>query len=342
MRACVGRWCSGLSGLVLWLGTSVAAAAELSIALPSACAIGDELSFRAERALGKPLGEAAPVRCTLHITRSTGAYAAQLEVAAIGSAGPARQRTFRAPTCEQLTETLAVAVVLAIGAEQSELAASAPAGPAAADAPRAEPPGRSAATAAGVTDAPARSALPGDGTRAPGVRVHAALLVDSGTLPGAGLGAELAASLGWEALALRLLGTYLPERRAALDPSGAAAIRLLAGSLSACLPRLAGWGELEMGACAGAELGWLEGTGTGLDVDRSGGTLWGAGRGDATVRWALGRGVGLEVALSALLPVERDEFAVAGIGRVHRPGAVVGRASLGLSIELGAAARTSQ
>jgi hypothetical protein len=60
-------------------------AAELLIAAPSACAIGDELSFRAERALGQPLEAAAPVRCTIYIARRGAAYAARFEVEAIGS-----------------------------------------------------------------------------------------------------------------------------------------------------------------------------------------------------------------------------------------------------------------
>jgi hypothetical protein len=146
---------------------------------------------------------------------------------------------------------------------------------------------------------------------------------------------EAAAGLGWQALELRLLGTYLPERQAAIDGPGNAVIGLLAGGLSACLPGLLRPGSLELGACAGGELGWLEGSGAGLDVDRSGGALWGALRADVTARWALGWGVGLDVALAALVPVERHEFAIAGVGQVHQPSMVVGRASVGLSIELG-------
>jgi hypothetical protein len=343
--------CAGLWALAAHLSTAGAAhAAELSISAPTACSIGEELTFRVERALGQPLESAAPVRCTIHIARSSGMYGARMEVESIGSGRPSRLRSFSGPTCAKLTETLALAVVLAIGAGDD--AAPSPGDPAADEGAAGAPDTNNAAQAVAAPAsnelesatleadaAPPASSSAKDAPRGPRPGVNAALVADAGTLPGLGLGAALGVSLGWDRFELRGLGTYLPAREASIETSGAAAgaeISLVAGSLGACLPRLLGAAGIELGACAGAELGWLAGTGTGLDISRSRGVLWTALRGDVAARWALGAGVGLDLSISALVPIERDEFSITGAGRVHRPGAVVGRASLGLSLDLGA------
>jgi hypothetical protein len=316
------------------------------IAAPSACAIGDELSFRAERALGQSLESAAAVRCTVHISRAGGAYAARLDVSPIGSPQSSRQRLFSAPSCDQLTETLALAVSLAIGAgavEETQLEGPPTASVvAAAPAPAADDSVAGRVEVAHAVDT--RPPTPENREDSGGLRfgASAALVADAGTLPGVGMGGSLAASLGMGAMDLRLLGTYLPPRDVSVDgfSDGApgAEIELLAASLLACIPRLLQAHEVQLGACAGAELGWLEGTGTGVDISRSGVTGWSAARGDATARWALGQGLGLDLQLAVLVPLERDEFTVAGAGRVYRPGRAAGRATLGLSIELGSSA----
>jgi hypothetical protein len=184
---------------------------------------------------------------------------------------------------------------------------------------------------------------------APGWRFggSAGLVADAGTLPGAGMGGSFGVSFGVDAVELRLLGTYLPPRDAQATSSAAAPgaaspgaeIELIAGSLVACAPRLARASNLAFGACAGGELGWLSGRGTGVTVARSGESQWTAARTDAEARWTLAQGLSLDLRLSALIPWERDEFAIDGVGRVFRASAVVGRATLGLSYELGAAFR---
>lgn len=345
----------GLAGLAL---ASPARAAELLIAAPSACVIGDELSFRAERALGQPLDTAADVRCTVHITRDGVGYAARLEVQSIASSEPSRLRSFSAPSCEMLTETLALAVSLAIasGAPESEPAASEPAAsePAASalDAAtaataaahtRSEPAADARNEAFDASGSSLASRASADGWR---IGAGAALVADAGTLPGLGMGATLGVSVGVDALDLRLSGTYLPPRDAQVESvpaSGAASpgaeIELLAGGLAACAPRLVRVSNLALGACAGAELGWLSGKGTGVTVARSGSSRWTAARADAGARWTLAQGLSLELSLSALVPWARDEFSIDGVGRVFRTSPVVGRTTFGLSYELGTASR---
>jgi len=340
MRAGIvgGHWRGALLGLAALATSSQSRAAEVRLAAPSVCNVGDELSFRAERALGQPIEAAAAVRCTIHIRRESAEYAARLEVQSIGSPQPSRSRSFSAPSCEKLTDTLALAVSLAIASGASGPTAAAGA---AAPTPLAETP----PPAAPVQD-PDRVDAPSPPARvrtASGLNfgASAALVADAGTLPGAGIGASLGMSVGLSAFDMRLLGTYLPPRGASIgaaEPrSPGAEIELLAGSVLACAPRLLGAPPLAIGACAGAEMGRLEGTGTGLAVARSGGSWWSAARADAMARWALGAGFGLGLQLSALIPWDRDEFAVQGVGRVFRPWRVTSRATLGLSYEIGSA-----
>ena len=319
-------------------------AAELLLAQPSPCAIGDELSFRAERALGQSLSTAADLRCTIRIERTAEAFAARLELAGPSGEGEPRQRSFQASSCEQLTDALALAVVLAVGAAGADARpATGSVGPPA-PSPVAATPGASNdggrdATAEGAStpDAAARGGLP-----ASRWGLRAALVGDAGALPGAGLGALLGGSVRWQTFELQALGTYLPSRQASLEGSGGQAIGaelgLLAGSLLACAPALVRRARLELGACAGAELGVLSGEGNGLSAPRSDSAPWWAVRGDLLARWGLGDGgLALEVLAGAVVPLSRDDFAVADAGRVrvvHRPAAVTVRASIGLGIEL--------
>lgn len=340
-RAITSRAFLALAALAALALASPARAAELLIAAPSACVIGDELSFRAERALGQPLDSAADVRCTVHITRDGAAYAARLEVQAIASPEPSRLRSFSAPSCEMLTETLALAVSLAISSGTPEPEPPAPVVGAAGGAVPAAPALREPAADTGEAGE-ASTVLPAGGALGWRFGGSAALVADAGTLPGLGMGAALGVSLGIHAVDLRLLGTYLPPRDAQVASAAAsgagtpgAEIELAAGSLLACVPRLLQASNLALGACAGAELGWLAGRGTGVTVARSGQSLWTAARADAEARWTLAQGLGLDFRLSALVPWERDEFSIDGVGRVFRSNAVVGRATLGLSYELG-------
>jgi len=333
---------SALLILAALVSSRPAWAAELLIAAPAACPVDDELPFRAEQALGQPLDSAADVRCTVHITHDGASYVARLEVQAMGSAGPARERLLRAPSCEKLTETLALAVSLAVASGAERPAPSGPERAAAASV-------RSSSSETAITEdvsSDANEAAPSDVATSrrdgPGLRVaaSAALVADAGSLPGVGAGVALGAALGLGAFELRGLGTYLPPRSASVEISDARAgaeIELLAGSLLVCAPRIAQpSARVDIGACAGAELGWLQGSGSGVDVARSGGSWWTAARADAEARWGVGRGFGVGLALSALIPWDRDQFAIAGVGRVFRPGRVIGRATLGLSYEFGA------
>jgi hypothetical protein len=349
-------------GVVALLGrVEPAAAAELSVVAPRACAIGEEISFRAERALGQPLKSAANVRCSIHIAHASGVYAARLELDTPGSSRPPRLRSFRAPTCAKLTDLLALAVVLAVGGEEeatgsdaadaSSLDAAASVEPQRDEgsvalargglegAPGAAEPGAAHALAPDADSAPSPSARGEAPARAPQLGARAALVADAGTLPRVGLGPRLGVSLGWKALELRASATYLVPREVSIERPNAgparAEIGLFAGAFELCAPRLLALSSAEAGVCAGAELGWLEGRSSDVSGPEERGTLWSAAGADLVGRWALAPRLGLELSVGARVPFERDEFAIGGLGQVHQPGRVIGRAGVGVSVDFG-------
>jgi hypothetical protein len=355
-------WVFGALAVLARVGP--AAAAELSVVAPKACAIGDEISFRAERALGQPLKSAANVRCSVHIVHASGVYAARLELDAPGASRPPRLRSFTAPTCAKLTDVLALAVVLAVGGE----ADTTDTGAIDASSSDADSAGeaRNGAATVGLTPTPTPDGLDGisgaadgaepapdvDAAPTPSVQrdrpslrphlgAHAALVADAGALPRVGLGPRLGMSLGWKAIELRASGTYLLPREAAIDRPNTSPARadvaLFAGAFDLCAPRWLALSSAEVGACVGAELGWLWGSSSDVSGPEERGTLWSAAGADLVGRWALAPRLGLDLSVGARVPFERDEFAIGGVGRVHQVGTVIGRAGLGLSVQLDAA-----
>jgi hypothetical protein len=338
-----------------------ARAAELVLAQPSACAIGDELPLRAERAMGQALAAAAPVRCTIQIERDGDAFEAQMAVSTAGGTQAAGQRSFRAPTCELLADTLALAVALAVGERASEAPLSAVA--AAAAAPATEAAAGPAPNAAAAPASAARAAAlvppePDAGASVLGLEARpegsalrwgarAGLVADAGTLPGLGLGATLGASLGVDWVEVRALGTHLPPRDSSPSRPGAhAEFVLLAAGLAVCAPRLVQLSALRAGACLGAEGGQISATGRGFSTTHEGTAWWKAARADVEGRWELGHGLGVDLMLSALAPIQPYRFVVeefrpgfvspwSTLATVHHSPSIVGRASIGLSLEFG-------
>jgi hypothetical protein len=328
-----------------------ARAAELLLEQPSACAIGDELPSRAELALGQSLASAASVRCTISIEREGDAFAAQMLLSTPGATAAAGQRSFRAPTCELLADTLALAVALAVGeqgAPRSGVAASAAAVAPSVVSAAVPPPTPALARVpvepdAGASleaEAPRRAALHGG--------ARAGLVADAGTLPGLGLGAAIGVSLGGDRIEGRARGTYLAPREASSPsrPGAGAKFDLLAADLALCAPAVVRSSRLRAGVCLGAELGVLSARARGFSASGERQVVWRAGRLDVEGRWALARGLDLELALGALAPLVRQRFVVSelepgfvtswyGQTTMHRPPSIVARASIGLSVELG-------
>jgi hypothetical protein len=286
-----------------------------------------------ERALGQPLDTAPGPHFIVSTEQQGAGFAARLEITG-GAKGAPGARTFGAATCEELIETVALAVAIAMGAAQEPASAVTP--DASAETADRDAHLRSTQSALQSADEGADGAVPPP-TRSAAPRIAAMAwgVGDSGSLPGPSLGIALGAGLEWTALELRVMGLLLPEQHADMTgtdtQSRGADIGLLAGSALACAPLKLEAGAVELGACAGWELGRLAATGTGVSRPHQKSTLWSAPRLDLGVRWAVPRSsLWLELVVSVAAPLIRDEFILKDIGSVYRPPNMIGRASLGV------------
>jgi hypothetical protein len=309
---------------------------------PSECADTGELAFRVERSLGAPLASAAPLSFEVLVWRGASAYVARIRMTNGSSAAGAKERVLNATDCGRLADAVSVAIALALG----EAGEQAPDATSRADAPETPAAPSAAAAAPAVSPAPDPSAVDdgtSDGREAEPATawvpaLSAWLIGDAGSLPEPGLGAALGAELAWGRITLRALGTLLFEQHATLGsapaPAPGADLDLLAGSLLACTSPFAGArGELAALACLGLEIGRLAGVGTDVAEPRRGSALWAAPRIDLEALWSVpGSALRLSAALTAAAPLNRDEFALTGIGTVHQPPSIVGRLSVGVGV----------
>jgi hypothetical protein len=335
-----------------WVGLArPARAAELVASGPAQCPDTAELAFLVERALGTPLAAAAPLRLRVLFEVAGGAgYRARLAVESPGAALPGSERALNARECGPLGDAVAVAIALALSASEERREESPSSEPAAreesARAPSesdaiGEPASRNepSRSAAGALEqaAPGDERAPGEGaTFTPALALSA--VGDLGSLPGAGVGIGLGAELGWERLALRAMGTLFLDRHVALPGAGetglGADMGLALGALSVCSTLLRAARGAAVFVCVGWELGRLQAIGTGVRAPRHGGALWSAPRVDAGLDWAAGEGpLRLVAQVTAVAPLERDDFYLRDLGTVHRPPAVAGRLSLGVHVD---------
>lgn len=308
-------WCSG-----------AAAAAELALEEPCPCITRDELAFRIERLLGQPLSEVEEMQLSVRIGARPAGFVAELEVTR-PSVAEEGIRALNAASCDALSEALALAIVVAIGAD-----AEAP--PPAATPPLPTAPARDepAPVAAPIVAADPEAA--GSGPTLAGV---AWMVGDSGTLPAPGLGLGVGVALVWPGVEVRAVGTWLPKREGTLiatDPSSpGTSIGLVAGSALGCVPVGVERAIVDVMACVGWELGQLSGSGTHVSVPYEQRRLWSAARLDVAARWPVpGTPVGLELSVAGVVPFTRDEFILKDLGTVHRPASVIGRLGLGVSL----------
>jgi hypothetical protein len=318
-------------------------ALELDLPISAPCP-SDEIAFRVENALAQPLSSIAGPTFHVGIERVPNGYVGRVDVA--GSSGgsvASSERRVTAASCDELVDTLALALVLAIAGQRDAAASTSAA--TAPSTPRAE--GALAhATASSRPVSGARDALGanaaspaelGSGAR---IAAFAGLVGDAGSLPAFGLGVAVGADVAWPAVELRALGMFLPGAEGFVDPrepaSPGAEIGLVAGGLLLCAPLSTRQVGAELAACVGAELGRVSGHGTRIDTSHSSATWWSAPRVDLTGRWGLPLPrLALELGVTVAAPIWRDEFVLQGVGSVHRAPPVVGRASLGLRADFG-------
>lgn len=308
---------------LMW-GGGEAEAAELALKEPSSCIAMDELAFRVERLLGRPLAAVEAMQISIRVEPTPAGFVAELEVER-PSLAERGVRSLRAPSCEALSEALTLAIVVAVG-EGDE----APEPPA----PRPEPAPARDEIAASVAPPVAEVDADSSGPALAGV---AWIIGDTGTLPVPGLGVAFGMGFAWSGVELRALGTWLPEREGPLVAADAsspgASIGLVAGSVLACVPVAVERAVLGVAACLGWEVGQLSGSGTHVSLPYDQRRLWSAARLDVAARWPVpNTPLGLDLSVTATAPLTRDEFYLEELGRVHRPASVGGRFALGLSV----------
>jgi len=317
--------------------TAPAGAAEVSWRGPDTCPDAAELRFSIERTIGMPLSHALPLHFEVEAERSAEGYVARMDVAGEAREAP-RRRVLVASDCSQLADLVAVTAAIALGANASAGDAETP-GFARDEAPQSDIPSlplRTEAPPPSAADRPGVDALERSSAPAWSPALSLWFLADAGSLERPGAGLALGAGLGHEKLSLRALATVLFEQRATLDAGGApgagADLGLAAAALSVCSAPFAPGSSWGVTGCAGWELGRLSGEGTGVLRPYAGAALWSAPRVDATLAWALGStGLELGAMLTLAVPLVRDDFVLGGLGNVHRPASVVGRAALGIN-----------
>jgi hypothetical protein len=139
--------------------------------------------------------------------------------------------------------------------------------------------------------------------------------------------------LSVRAFRAELSATYFGPQRALVrpgDPSQGGDFSLVAGGLRGCLA--APIGPVELGGCAGAELGVQSGAAFGVNRPSTGDALWVALPLVATLRRSLSRRFGVHVEAGASFPLLRRQFAIEDLGAVFRPAPVTVRASLGAEV----------
>jgi hypothetical protein len=149
---------------------------------------------------------------------------------------------------------------------------------------------------------------------------------------------ELGVALRWPSVQLQGIGSWFFERNGQAGASGSSAgarLGLATGTLLGCTRVSSLDAVLPLSVCTGVEAGQLRGQGTRVAVPRSARALWMAVRLEVEASWRPAGGpLMLKAGVGAAAPLTRDEFVLADIGSVHRPGSVVGRLRLGLSFDL--------
>lgn len=229
-------------------------------------------------------------------------------------------RTLAAPTCRALAD--ATVVVLAMLLAPSPTTASAPP-------PLAPPPPVTKPT-------PAVTPPEADGPVPPArASILAAAVGDLGSLPGAAVGAHLGVAWRPHALLLEVGASYFPSASGFVGTSTAGGrMTLFTFELRACRPfELAAPGSITLAPCVSAEAGRLAGEGVGIVNRTTGEAFWVAVAPGAVASLPFARErLALRIGADAWLPLNRPTFVLGGVGNVHQPSPVAGRATVGIEL----------
>jgi hypothetical protein len=273
-----------------------------------------------------------PLRAQVRVTRAGDRWTAAIET-------PNGRRTLDAESCSVLAETVSVIIAIAVDPDAINQVGESPAfdeqrrdAAASPDAQRSDGTRREVPAVSAAPAGDARGDIPSQGGTAEiwtiGLSLRA--LFELGILPGPAFGGTLAARAERGIWGLELGASALvPQEGEYNDDSRiGGTLWWFAGHALGCVsPRSA----VSWDACLGVEVGQLSGTGFGVDVPRTGRTVWFGPLTTAGARFPLGSSFSFEGRLGLALPLPRPPaFGLDGFGEVHRPAAVSGRAELGI------------
>ncbi len=305
--------------------SNVAVAADLDVTAPLGCDLEATLREDAERLTGAPIAEVAGTDFEVEVDDAAGW---RLRLVTIDRAtGTRRLRELRGASCAEVTNAGAVLLALAIqqvSPSEGEAASSAESEP---------PPPPESLSEVKSEPAPQADRAPAEqrtrAERAPvSLALGAGVVIDSSALPALAPGVGVELSVRYAGFRLGATGTWLAHQHAAVDAERGGDFQLLAAGLLAC--REAAFAAVTPLACAGYELGSLQGEGTGVTHTKLGAALWQAARLEAGLTARVGS-FGLDARGGVAVPFERREFVLEGTDLVHRPGGLSARLYLGVN-----------
>jgi hypothetical protein len=329
-------------GVLLVAGVAAAEAPREAVSLrwtaPDQCPDDIQLVHAVEALLGQRLLETREQALTIRAAAQGDLAHGFAAKVSFSSPQGAEERFLEHPSCEQLVRALALVVALAIDPERVRVMEKAALDSTAANGvrpPPVSPPPTALPT--GNTEQqcePAAKVAPDFALRGARFALHG--LAGAGPLPNIGAGLE--ATLGWRRRAFRaeLVTRYWVPREEPLDAAHTSALRLglaTVGARACWLPTSGAW---QVAACAGGNLGDMNGTGLGLENPQRHHALYADVAGSlglSYTRWRLLPEGGFE--LSGALA--RPPFGIVEDGNpveVYRPAAWGLTAFLGCAFEL--------
>jgi hypothetical protein len=291
---------------------------------PAACPDQGSMQARMEAALRRAPESAEGVEVHGRVA-PLGAAGWQLQLDLVQAGTAPRRRQLTAPSCDELADAAAVAIVLALGNQQEPAEHAS----AAAEAP--------IATAAVVA-----VAAQGEATRLlePSLRrehhsslvLAGAAVVDSGMLPRLGWGGRLDLQARLEAWSAGLYALWLGEQELEPELGQGAGFGLLAAGLRACYRPLRG--ELALEGCLGLELEWLSAAAHGLAAGRDDHEQFLAPLAGTALSWHAFPNWALFARGDGLVPLSRHRYIVNESQTLHETPGFALRLSLGLEGDL--------
>jgi hypothetical protein len=155
-------------------------------------------------------------------------------------------------------------------------------------------------------------------------------MIGTGALPDVVPGFGLRVAAGGGALSAELRASIWLSRSIAStsDPSAGGSFTLADGAVAGCA-RARRDRVLSPGACVGASLVRLHGTGYGVTDPGQASAWWTSAFADASLRFRISTGNAVRLAAQLVIPLGNPNFELAGVGHVFQPASIWLRGSLG-------------